>query len=205
MTQSHEHHPVTHADFEHGSECPCCSRSHRRTFIKTLSVASAGIMLPSEWVKAATTRERMIKMHNPHTGENLRAIYWAPEFGYIQPAMNQINKFFRDFRENKIVPIDIDLLNILNYIQVNVGQRRTLELHSGYRSPTTNRKLASRSNNVGKRSYHMRAQAADISVKGLSSRELKTIAKRINGGGIGQYRGSNFIHVDSGPVREWYY
>ncbi|UJF25202.1 DUF882 domain-containing protein [Suttonella sp. R2A3] len=197
--------PISFTDFEHGDDCPCCTHQHRRTFIKTLAVASAGILLPSEWVKAASSRERLIKMHNPHTGENLRTVFWTPDYGYIQPSMNQINTFFRDFRQNKVVPIDIDLLNILHYVQSNIGQSRTLELHSGYRSPATNNMLASRSNNVGKKSYHMRAQAADISVKGIGSRELKSIAKRLNAGGIGLYRGSSFIHVDSGPVREWYY
>lgn len=204
MTHSHEpHRPVTGADFEHGADCPCCSR--RRTFVKSLSLATAGLILPSEWAKAAVSRDRMLKMHNPHTGEDLRTIFWTPEYGYIQPAMNQINKFFRDFRENKIVPIDIDLLNILHYMQANIGRNRTIELHSGYRTPRTNRMLARKSNNVGKRSFHMRAQAADIAVHGYNSHELKAIAKRINGGGIGRYRGANYIHVDSGPVREWNY
>ena len=196
---------VTFADFEHGVDCPCCTRNSRRTFIKTAAIVTAGLLAPADWVRAATGRERMIKMFNPHTGESIRAVFWTPEYGYIQPAMDEISNFFRDFRQNQIVTVDIDLLNILHYMQSNVGNSSTIELHSGYRSPATNSMLARRSKNVGKQSYHMKAQAADISIQGYTSRQLRAMAQRLNAGGIGIYRGSNFIHVDSGPIRTWYY
>lgn len=198
-------HPVTIEDFAHPEECPCCRRNHRRIFLKTAAIATAGVILPGEWAKAAARRERMLKMHNPNTGENLRSVYWTPDYGYIQPSIDEISKFFRDFRQQTIKPVDIDLLNILHYIQKNVGTNRTIELNSGYRSPTTNRMLARHSKNVGKKSYHMRGMAADISIKGYNSRQLRTIALRLNGGGVGVYRGTNFIHVDSGPIRHWHY
>ena len=168
---------VTFADFEHGVDCPCCTRNSRRTFIKTAAIVTAGLLAPVDWARAATRRERMIKMFNPHTGESIRAVFWTPEYGYIQPAMDEISNFFRDFRQNQIVTVDIDLLNILHYMQ----------------------------SNVGKQSYHMKAQAADISIQGYTSRQLRAMAQRLNAGGIGLYRGSNFIHVDSGPIRTWYY
>ncbi len=200
-----KHTPVTIDDFEHGHDCPCCKNYHRRTFLKTLSYSTIGLILPAQWAKAATTRERIIRMSNPHTGENIRTVFWTPDYGYIQPAMDQISWFFRDFRENQKMPVDIDLLNILHYMQANVGQSRTIKLHSGYRTPKTNAMLASKSSNVGKKSYHMKAKAADISISGFNSRELRAMAISLNAGGVGIYRGSNFIHVDSGPVRTWYY
>ena len=195
--------PITIKDFEHGEDSPCCSR--RRTFLKNAFALTAGILLPAEWAKAAMSRERQIQMFNPHTGENLRTVYWSPTDGYIKDSIRQISYFFRDFRQESVKTVDYDLLSILHYIQSNVGERRTIQLNSGYRSPATNSMLARRSKNVGKKSYHMKAMAADISIKGFNSRELKNIAMRLNAGGVGIYRGSNFIHVDSGPVRQWYY
>ena len=56
---------VTFADFEHGVDCPCCARNSRRTFIKTAAIVTAGLLAPADWVRAATGRERMIKMFNP--------------------------------------------------------------------------------------------------------------------------------------------
>ena len=198
-------HAVTIEEFAHGEECPCCRRSHRRIFLKTAAIATAGVMLPREWANAASRRERMLKMHNPHTGENLRSVYWTPDYGYIQPSIDEISKFFRDFRQHTIKPVDIDLLNILHYMQLNVGMNRTIELNSGYRSPATNRMLSRHSKNVATNSYHMKAMAADISIKGYNSRQLRNIATRLKGGGVGAYRGANFIHVDSGPIRHWHY
>lgn len=205
MSYNSKERPVTTEDFAHSDTCPCCARHSRRTFIKTASVLSAGILLPQEWAKAAARRDRMIKMHNPHTGENIRTIYWTPDYGYIQPSIDEISRFFRDFRQNTVKNVDLDLLNILHYVQSNVGQNRTIELNSGYRSPATNNMLARRSRNVGKKSYHIQAMAADIAIKGFNSRDLRAIAMRLNAGGIGMYRRSNMIHVDSGPVRQWYY
>lgn len=205
MSYNSKERPVTTEDFAHSDTCPCCVRHSRRTFIKTASVLSAGILLPQEWAKAAARCDRMIKMHNPHTGENIRTIYWTPDYGYIQPSIDEISRFFRDFRQNTVKNVDLDLLNILHYVQSNVGQNRTIELNSGYRSPATNNMLARRSRNVGKKSYHIQAMAADIAIKGFNSRDLRAVAMRLNAGGIGMYRRSNMIHVDSGPVRQWYY
>lgn len=206
MKHNHTHdRPVTIEDFAHGEDCPCCIRNDRRVFLKATALATAGLLLPTEWAKAASRRERMIKMYNPHTAESLRTVYWTPDYGYIQPSIDEVSRFFRDFRQESIKPVDIDLLNILNYIQANVGMNRTIELNSGYRSPATNRMLARRSKNVGKNSYHMKAMAADIAIKGYNSRQLKAIAMNLNAGGVGIYRGANFIHVDSGPIRQWYY
>lgn len=196
---------VTIEDFAHGEDCPCCTRQARRVFLKTTIAATAGLLLPAQWAKAASSRERMIKMSNPHTGENIRCVYWTPDYGYIKPSMDEISYFFRDFRQQSVKTVDIDLLNILHYMQSNVGMSKTIQLNSGYRSPATNQMLARRSKNVGKKSYHMKAMAADIAIGGFNSRQLKTIAMRLNAGGVGIYRSSNFIHVDSGPIRQWYY
>ncbi|ABQ13934.1 YcbK family protein [Dichelobacter nodosus] len=200
---SFESHLITVEDFAHHGSCPCCTK--RRTFIKTAAIATAGLLLPSEWAKAAARRDRVIRMHNPHTGETLRTVYWAPDYGYIKVSIDEISKFFRDFRQQQIKTVDIDLLNILHYIQSNVGLNHSIQLNSGYRSPQTNRMLSRRSHSVAQKSYHMKAMAADITIDGFNSRQLKIIAKRLNAGGIGLYRNSNFIHVDSGPVREWFY
>ncbi len=197
-------HDLSTEDFAH-DECPCCASSARRTFIKTAFLTTAGLLLPVEWAKAASGRERMIKMYNPHTAETLRSVYWTPDFGYIQPSIDEISRFFRDFRQDVVKTVNIDLLNILHYIQSNVGSNKVIQLNSGYRSPKTNQMLASRSRNVAKHSYHMKAMAADIAIKGYNSRQLQRIALNLNAGGVGIYRGGNYIHVDSGPVRQWHY
>ena len=56
---------------------------------------------------------------------------------------------------------------------------------------------------VAKESYHIKGQAVDIYVPGVSLRKLKDVAVGLGQGGVGYYPKSNFIHVDVGPVRTW--
>lgn len=207
MTRIHSTHQreITVEDFQHGDDCPCCRHHSRREFLKTGAVITAGLIMPFEWAKAAVRSDRLLRMYNPHTGESIRTVFWTPEHGYILPAIDQITEFMRDFRQNESKQPDTDLLNILHYIQTNVGTNKSIQVNSGYRSPKTNNMLRSRSKKVAKKSYHMKAKAADIEVKGFSPRQLRAMAVQLKAGGVGIYPGSNFIHVDSGPVRTWRY
>ena len=66
-------------------------------------------------------------------------------------------------------------------------------INSGYRTPSWNSKVNGASN-----SYHCKGMAADIVVKGHSSREVAKYANEImEQGGVIKY--TNFVHVD---VRE---
>lgn len=142
--------------------------------------------------------DKHLFMTNPHTGEVLRVVFWSPDGGYIRDSMRQINSFFRDFRANKVRSVDRRLLNILYAIQSRVGGR-ALQLLSGYRTKRTNRIVGSRA----AQSYHLRAQAADIAVAGVSGRQLAAYARKLRSGGIGT--GAAFVHVDCGGIREWHY
>ena len=70
-----------------------------------------------------------------------------------------------------------------------------IHINSGYRSPAYNKKVGGKPN-----SYHMKAMAADITVKSMRPKQLaafieKEIAKgTLKFGGLGIYPG--FIHVD---------
>lgn len=74
---------------------------------------------------------------------------------------------------------------------------------SGYRSPATNEALRSQSSGVAKKSYHMLGKAIDFRIDGVDLKELRDVAKSLNAGGVGYYARSNFIHIDTGPVRSW--
>ena len=76
-------------------------------------------------------------------------------------------------------------------------------LLSGYRSPQTNAMLRSRSRGVAKNSLHMRGQAADLRLASRSVNQMARAAIACNGGGVGRYSGSNFVHMDCGQVRNW--
>jgi len=63
--------------------------------------------------------------------------------------------------------------------------------------------LRSRSSGVARNSLHMQGQAADLRVEGRSVRQVAAAAESCSAGGVGRYSGSNFTHMDCGPVRSW--
>lgn len=84
-----------------------------------------------------------------------------------------------------------DLLNILEEIRKHFD--KPVIINSGYRTPSWNSKVGGTPN-----SYHCKGMAADIVVKGKSSKEVAEYANSImEKGGIIRY--TNFTHID---VRE---
>jgi len=76
-------------------------------------------------------------------------------------------------------------------------------LLSGYRSPETNAMLRSRSSGVARNSLHIQGQAADLRLESRTTAQMARAAQSCAAGGVGRYSGSNFVHMDCGPVRSW--
>ncbi len=74
---------------------------------------------------------------------------------------------------------------------------------SGYRSPSTNAALRSRSSGVAEHSLHMQGRAIDIRLRGFPTAILRDLAIALKRGGVGFYPVSDFVHVDTGRVRVW--
>jgi len=190
---------------KHEDGCPCCNNPHRRLFLSKISIGSAGLILGPELALAAAKKERVLMMNNPHTGERLRTVYWTPRDGYVGESLSSVSYFMRDFRMNLVKPVDPALLDIIHAISLNIGSHKQFKVTSGYRSPKTNRMLARHSNNVAKKSMHMKAKAVDFEVPGVSAKNLRKLALALKAGGVGYYPGHQFIHVDTGSVRTWVY
>lgn len=107
----------------------------------------------------------------------------------------------RDWRQNKVYGMDLNLVAILAGISRIAESEVTTGLISGYRTPQTNASLTG----TAKGSYHMTGKALDIRYPGLSTRELRDIAMSLRAGGVGYYPGSRgeFVHVDTAGVRYW--
>ena len=74
---------------------------------------------------------------------------------------------------------------------------------SGFRSKKTNDMLRKTTEGVARRSFHMAGRAVDIRMQGIHTADIQKAALRLGGGGVGYYPSSNFVHLDSGPVRTW--
>jgi uncharacterized protein YcbK (DUF882 family) len=145
---------------------------------------------------------RRIKMYSGRTGERLDTIYWV-EGDYIKDAVAEINHFMRDWRTNDTKQIDLRTIDIMAAAHNLLDVSEPYTLLSGYRSPKTNAMLRSNSSGVARNSLHLKGQAADLRLASRSVGQIARAAAACRAGGVGRYSGSNFVHMDCGPIREW--
>lgn len=145
---------------------------------------------------------RRIRMYSGRTGESIDTIYWI-DGEYIGEALKEINRFMRDWRNNKLVKIDTRTIDIMAASHNLLGVDEPYMLLSGYRSPETNAMLRSKSGGVARNSLHIKGQAADLRLKSRSVTQMARAASACNAGGVGRYSKSDFVHMDCGQVRTW--
>ena len=145
---------------------------------------------------------RQLQMYNGQTNENIKIIYWI-EGKYIPDALVEINKFMRDWRQNKYIKMDIRAINILSAVHKIIDTNEPIQLLSGFRTEKTNEMLRRRSPSVAKNSYHTKGMAADVRVKGVSIHRLARAGETCRSGGVGKYSGSRFVHFDCAKIRSW--
>jgi uncharacterized protein YcbK (DUF882 family) len=151
---------------------------------------------------AIAQSERSLSFYNTHTGERLTVIYKRHN-KYIPESLERINTILRDHRSGDIHPIDPKLMDYLYDLQTKVGNHNDVHIISGYRSPETNRKLRRNSKGVAQGSLHMQGKALDFRLPGTDTAGLRDAAKKMKRGGVGYYKKSDFIQIDTGRVRYW--
>jgi uncharacterized protein YcbK (DUF882 family) len=161
------------------------------------------------WIAAAPARAyaipvpagpRRLDLVNAHTGETFSGPY-RDAAGPIPSAMSDVSQLLRDFHCGASIPIDVDVLDFLANVMEAVGLR-TATVLSAYRTPETNEMLARTVFGVAEHSQHMYGRAIDICFP-AHLEEAMTTARMMKCGGVGWYPRSGFIHIDSGPVRNW--
>lgn len=176
----------------------------RRVLAFGVGAAALAVASPMGSALAALPQSgaRTLGLVNTHTNEKIVATYWRDGV-YDQGALTDINYVLRDFRTGEVASIDTNLLDLLNELHRRAGSRKAFQVISGYRSPQTNAMLASASGGVAKRSLHMEGKAIDIRLHDVALSDLRQAALGMKAGGVGYYRKSDFIHVDTGRVRQW--
>ena len=149
-----------------------------------------------------TTSPRTLSLTNYNTKEDLTVTYWS-DGSYHRDALDKLNHFLRDSQNNSETEMDPLLFDVLWNTMQLVGFNGTVEVLSGFRSPTTNAWLASVSRGVARDSQHMNGNAMDIRFPGVAVYSIRQAAYSLNMGGVGFYPRSGFVHLDTGPVRYW--
>lgn len=175
----------------------------RRNFVK---LAGSGLIVascvPNIALASLPNQSRTLALSSINTGETLETRYFDGAH-YLKNELYRLNHICRDFRRNEMTDMDKLLFDKISLIQSHLGVETEVQLISGYRSPATNAALRSRSSGVAKKSYHMTGQAIDFRLDGVSLKRVRDAARELQAGGVGYYPRSNFVHIDTGPVRYW--
>lgn len=177
--------------------------SQRRRLLALGGAACGLALLPGQaFATLSTPRPRVLTLSNLHTGETLKTEFFNGK-SYDKDELSRLNHFFRDYRANKVKSIDPKLFDQLFRLQAMLETRKPVQLISGYRSLATNNDLRSHSKGVAKHSYHTLGQAMDFHIEGVSLSNVRKAALKMRAGGVGYYPRSDFVHIDTGPVRTW--
>lgn len=176
--------------------------SRRRMLVATGALASTAALWARASIGAPDLAPRRIALLNLHTGERLE-IEYSRDDAYVTEALAAIDVLLRDFRSGEKHAMDPKLLDYLVDVAAQVGAPPAYSVISGYRSPETNERLHERSGGVSQHSLHMQGRAIDVRMTGVNCADLAARAEDLKRGGVGYYRASNFVHLDTGAFRTW--
>ncbi|MBZ9708963.1 DUF882 domain-containing protein [Mesorhizobium sp. ESP7-2] len=152
----------------------------------------------------AQAEVRSLKLYHLHTHEKAEIVY-KRNGRYVPEGLRKINIILRDWRRNEPTKMDPRLLDLVWEAYRESGSTDYIQVVCGYRSPSTNSMLRSRSRGVAEKSQHMLGKAMDFYIPGVPLKKLRNIGLKMQGGGVGYYpaSGSPFVHMDVGNVRHW--
>ncbi len=176
----------------------------RRKFLVRATGLAVATALPQQGfagIQAATAVKRL-SLHNLHTEEKVSLNYFE-QGTYVAGALQDINYLLRDHRTGDVSVMDPLLIDLLYDLKTLLGTEQAFQVISGYRSPKTNAALHRNSKGVANKSLHMQGKAIDIRIAGVRAQTIQAAALSLARGGVGLYRRSNFVHIDTGRVRRW--
>jgi uncharacterized protein YcbK (DUF882 family) len=170
-------------------------------------VSAAGLLMGTARGQEAAANRRgsapkRIGLLNLHTHERLE-IEYRRDGAYLPEALAAIEDVLRDFRTGARQAIDPSLMDYLVEVAGAVGADPAFSVISGYRTPQTNAQLRDKSSGVAEHSLHMEGRAIDVRMSGVDCASLASHAQGLKRGGVGYYRASDFIHLDTGKFRTW--
>ena len=172
----------------------------RRLFLSLMTGFAAAWPSMARAVARPPMALRRLRLVNCHTGETFDGAYRNDQ-GPIPRVIDELCVFLRDHHSGEKTEIDVGVIDFLADVLDSVGQTKATIL-SAYRTAETNAMLARTMFGVAEHSQHILGRALDIRVDANLS-EAMTKARAMERGGVGWYPHSGFIHIDTGPVRNW--
>lgn len=176
---------------------------NRRSFISGVAVSGTALTIPAQVAASPRIGPDRLWIRRRDTGEELNDCFLYQSEIAQRAAHALYSHFWRDVRDrDQMIWIDMGLLVVLSDLQMAIarqyGREVPIELFSGYRTRQRNATIEGAAPN----SEHVNGRAGDLTVPGLSPRQVADLAERIPGlGGLGRY--PSFTHIDTGAARRW--
>jgi uncharacterized protein YcbK (DUF882 family) len=176
----------------------------RRDVLRLAGGLAVGLVVgPGRAAALARTSVRTLSLYAVNTGDRLVAEYYA-DGCYQGDVLRAVDRLCRDHRTDETHPIDPALLDQLFLLRTTIGTRAPYHVVCGYRSQETNElKRLHRGVGVASHSYHVCGRAVDVFLPDRRLAALHAAATSLGAGGVGYYPESDFVHLDTGPVRIW--
>lgn len=139
---------------------------------------------------------KVINLYNDHTKD------WLAVSETDLPSLDQVNGFLRDHFTNESMKMDPKLIGVV-IAAAKQFKSDFVQVVSGFRHPKYNLMLRKKGRQVARDSQHTHGTAVDFTIPRVSIQKLHDWAKAQKLGGVGRYLSSNFIHMDTGPIRFW--
>jgi uncharacterized protein YcbK (DUF882 family) len=167
---------------------------NRRRFLLNSAVLLSAPYAASAAPMVSASRIRLI---DAHSGATFDGAYR----GANGRVADELDLFLRDRRSGGMTNIDVGVIDFLAGVMAATGQSSAIVL-SAYRSLQTNALLERTMFGVADNSQHLYGRALDDSFPARLA-DAAAAARDMKRGGVGWYPHSHFIHLDSGPVRNW--
>jgi uncharacterized protein YcbK (DUF882 family) len=149
---------------------------------------------------ASSARTFRLLLLDAHTGTTFDGSYRDAK-GPIARVIEELCVFFRDHYSGGMINIDVGVIDFLANLMVATGQTRAIVL-SAFSSLETTEMLARTTFGVAENSQHIQGRALDVRFEARLP-DAVAAARAMRRGGVGWYPHSGFMHLDTGPVRNW--
>jgi uncharacterized protein YcbK (DUF882 family) len=173
---------------------------NRRRFLLRAAAglaAASPLAAPAMLVASGGFRLRLV---DAHTGAVFDGVY-RDTYGPIAQVMDELCVFLSDHHSGRMTNIDVGVIDFLADVMAATSQTSAVML-SAFRSRETNAMLARTTFGVAENSQHIHGRALDVRFAGRLA-DAMSVARAMRRGGVGWYPHSGFIHLDTGPVRNW--
>src|SRR5271169_3088124 len=141
-----------------------------------------------------------LRLLDAHTGATFDGAYRDAQ-GPIARVMDELCVFLRDQHSGRMTNIDVGVIDFLANVMAATGQTSAVVL-SAFRTQATNAMLAHTTFGVAENSQHLYGRALDVRFATNLS-DAVMVARAMRRGEVGWHPNSGFIHLDTGPARNW--